>query len=132
MAARRLALTDERSIGEQLAEWGKVALLETRGRISGRLVTAAVGFVEEPDGTLVVAAGSEQADWALNLRADARCRVTIGERSAAHVAEPVDDAERGRGLTALILKYGTPAERLGRGPVFRLRPDPSAGLPTDG
>lgn len=27
-----------------------------------------------------------------------------------------------RAVVALILKYGTPAERLGRGPAFRLRP----------
>jgi deazaflavin-dependent oxidoreductase (nitroreductase family) len=115
-------MTDE-TIGEQLARWGKVALVETRGRRSGNPVIAAVGFFEEPDGALLVAAGDEGADWVRNLHADPGCRATVGERTAAYRAELVDDpAQRAVALTSLILKYGTPAERLGSGPVFRLRP----------
>jgi deazaflavin-dependent oxidoreductase (nitroreductase family) len=110
------------SLGEQLAGWGKVALLETKGRTSGRTVQSAVGFVEEEDGSLVLAAGSDSADWALNLRANPACRATVGERTAAYVATEVEGDELAHGLVALILKYGTPAERLGHGPVFRLRP----------
>ena len=35
---------------------------------------------------------------------------------------PLDDAAKAAAaVTAMILKYGTPAERLGRGPAFRLR-----------
>ena len=115
-------MTDDLTIGEQLAEWGKVALLETRGRRSGRPVRTAVGFVDQPDGTLLIAAGEEGADWALNLRADARCRVTIGERTADYDALEIAEDERGPVVSALIVRYGTPAERLGHGPVFRLRP----------
>ena len=110
-------------IGEQLAEWGNVALLETVGRTSGKKVRSAVGFVEKDDGALYLAAGSESADWVLNLRAQPRCRATVGDRAAAYVAREVDDSERNDAVAALILKYGTPAERLGRGPVFRLQPD---------
>ena len=113
----------DETIGEQLTRWGKVALVETRGRRSGRPVRAAVGYVEEADGSLLVAAGSATADWARNLDADPACRATVGERTASYVAEPVDEhAERAAALTSLILKYGTPAERLGLGPVYRLRP----------
>ena len=113
----------EESIGEQLARWGKVVLLETRGRRSGRPVRVAVGYLEEADGALLVAAGDEGADWARNLLVEPDCRATIGEQTAAYRAEPVDDpAQRGAALTGLILRYGTPAERLGAGPVFRLRP----------
>jgi hypothetical protein len=68
-------------IGEELAEWGKVALLETIGRTSGRPVRTAVGYM----------------------------------------AVELDDAQRAAVITDLILKYGTPAERLGRGPAFYLR-----------
>lgn len=113
-------MADETSIGEQLAEWGKVALVETRGRISGRPSRAAVGFIEDPDGSLLIAAGSEQSDWVRNLRADASCTVTIGERTGPFSALEIDGPERSRALTELVLKYGTPAERLGHGPVFRL------------
>lgn len=109
------------TLEEQLAEWGKVVLVETRGRRSGRTVRVAVGFVEEPDGSLLVAAGDPDADWAQNLEAEPGCRVTVADRAWDAVAEPLEPAEAARTVTALILRYGTPAERLGRGPAFRLR-----------
>ncbi len=84
-------------------------------------MSAAVGFIEEPDGSLLVAAGDPDADWARNLEADPRCRVTIGERTWDALAEPLEPDDAARAVTQLILRYGTPAERLGRGPAFRLR-----------
>lgn len=124
MAARQRSLTSAaREIGVELAEWGKIALLETTGRVSGRPVTTAVGFVDGPNGQILVAAGSEVSDWALNLRARPSCRVTIGDRVGQFSATEIDDGvERSRALVDLVLKYGTPAERLGRGPVFKLAP----------
>ena len=113
-------------VGEQLASWGKVCLLETRGRVSGRRVTTAVGFVEEADGSLLVAAGDPEADWALNLLAEPRCTVTIAEGVVDAVAELLDDRDTARAVRELILRYGTPAERLGAGPAFRLRPTAAA------
>lgn len=83
---------------------------------------SAVGFAEELDNRLVVAAGSQDADWALNLRHDPRCTATIGDKSHSCSAMELDGDERNRAVSQLILKYGTPAERLGRGPVFRLTP----------
>lgn len=109
-------------IGEELASWGKVVLLETRGRVTGRLVRVPVGFVEEADGSLLVAAGDRDADWALNLLAEPACTVAVGDEGGAYVAEPVAGAEAARAVRELILKYGTPAERLGAGQAFRLRP----------
>jgi deazaflavin-dependent oxidoreductase (nitroreductase family) len=109
-------------IGRQLATWGKVALIETHGRISGRPAYAAVGYLEEPDGSLLVAAGDPDAAWARNLEADATCLVTVGERSGTFRAEPLVGPERNAAIAGLILRYGTPAEGLGRGPTFRLRP----------
>jgi deazaflavin-dependent oxidoreductase (nitroreductase family) len=124
VAKGRQPLTfSDRDIGDELAAWGKVALVETTGRISGKPISAAVGFVSEREGNLAIAAGSDSSDWALNLRAEPRCRVTIGDRVGTYAAaELADGAERSHVLTELILKYGTPAERLGRGPVFRLTP----------
>jgi hypothetical protein len=90
--------------------------------VTGREASAAVGFIEEPDGSLLVAAGDPDADWARNLEADPACRLTVGDRSWDAVAEPLDRAAAARTVTGLILRYGTPAERLGRGPAFRLRP----------
>lgn len=109
-------------IGEELAAWGKVALLETRGRRSGRPARATVGFVANPDGSLGVAAGDPEADWALNLAADPHCTVAIGGRSVACVARELEGDERATVVRELILRYGAPAEGLGSGPAFRLVP----------
>ena len=109
-------------IGEQLAGWGKIVTIETRGRVTGRPVEVAVGYVAEPDGTLLVAAGSAESDWAQNLEADPACRIRLEDATWSARAEVVDDRAAARAVAALILKYGTPAERLGRGPVFRVRP----------
>ena len=108
-------------VGEQLAGWGVVALIETRGRITGKPARAHVGFVEEPDGAILVAAGLG-AQWAANLLADPACTVTVGERSFRAEAQPLSGSELARAIRSLILRYGTPAERLGSGPAFRIRP----------
>ena len=111
------------TLATELAAWGKVALIETRGRISGASREhGGCDSVAEPDGSLLVAAGADDADWALNLRHDPRCQATIGDEAASYVATELEGDERNAAVTALILKYGTPAERLGRGPAFRLRP----------
>jgi deazaflavin-dependent oxidoreductase (nitroreductase family) len=110
-------------LGEQLAGWGKVIRLVTRGRVSGAPVEVALGYVEEPDGSVMVAAGSPEADWARNLDADPRCGVFLGERSWPEAeANLLQGPDAQRAVRELILKYGTPAERLGRGPAYRLRP----------
>ena len=124
MAARQRSLKSAaRDIGVELAEWGKVALLETTGRKSSKPIKTAVGFVDGETGIIQVAAGSEASDWALNLRASPRCTVTIGDRVGQYMASEIEEgADRSRVLVELVLKYGTPAEKLGRGPVFRLVP----------
>jgi deazaflavin-dependent oxidoreductase (nitroreductase family) len=113
-------MTDE--IATQLVGWGRVVEIEARGRTSGRPVRVAVGYVEDPSGALLVAAGSPDAAWARNLEADPRCRLTLGHNTWDAVAEAVEGSEAAATIGALILRYGTPAEGLGRGPVFRLRP----------
>ena len=112
-------MTDE--IGEQLAEWGTVAIVETRGHRSGRPARAAVGYLREVDGSILVAAGGAEAAWARNLQADPSCVVTIGDARLPFLAEELEGAERNAAIASLILRYGTPAEGLGRGPAFRLR-----------
>ena len=80
-----------------------------------------VGYIDEPDGSILVAAG-DRAQWASNLLADPSAEVEVGERRFTAVAEPLDTADHARTISGLILRYATPAERLGRGPSFRLRP----------
>lgn len=107
---------------DDLVAWGRVVRIETRGRVTGRRVRTVVGFVERPGGSILVAAGSPRADWALNLIADPACRTTIGDVGRDAVARLLEGAEHADAVRELILKYGTPAEDLGAGPAFELRP----------
>ena len=106
---------------DDLVAWGRTLRLDTRGRVTGRMASAVVGFADRPDGALVVAAGSPDAAWALNLLDDPACRVTIGDDSWAAVARPLERDEHVAAVRELILRYGTPAENLGAGPSFELR-----------
>jgi deazaflavin-dependent oxidoreductase (nitroreductase family) len=115
---------------DELVRRGKVVLLETRGRVTGRTATAALGFVEAPDGAVLVAAGDTNADWVLNLAADPHCSIRLADIASDRVAEQLDEAAHHQVVVSLILKYGTPAERLGAGPAFRLVPGTS--VPHDG
>lgn len=81
-----------------------------------------MGFLDAADGSICVAAGEPDADWARNLEEDPHARVTIGERAFDAIAERLEGRAAADTVVALILKYGTTAERLGRGPVFRLLP----------
>lgn len=106
---------------DDLVAWGRVLRIETRGRVSRRIARAVVGFVERPDGTLVVAAGSSATDWGRNLLADPACRATIADATFAAVARELEGPEHAAAVRDLILKYGQPAEGLGAGPAFELR-----------
>jgi deazaflavin-dependent oxidoreductase (nitroreductase family) len=107
-------------VEDDLVAWGRVLRIETRGRATGAPARAVIGFVERPDSTLVVAAGSADADWALNLLSDATCRITIGEDAFEARARELEGAERAGAIRDLILRYGTPSESLGAGPAFEL------------
>ena len=110
---------------DDLVASGRFVRVETRGRRSGRVRSVTVGFVDDPGGpagAVLVAAGGPDSAWAQNLFDDPRCRVRIGERAFDAVAEPLDAVGHARAVAALILRYGTPAEGLGAGPTFRLRP----------
>jgi deazaflavin-dependent oxidoreductase (nitroreductase family) len=110
---------------DDLVAWGRVLRIETTGRVTGRPARAVVGFVEHPDGALVVAAGSQDASWGRNLREDPRCRVTIADATWAARARLLVGAEHAAAVRDLILRYGTPAESLGQGPSFELRREPA-------
>jgi len=110
---------------DELVASGRFVRIEARGARTGLARAVTVGFVEEddgPSGAVLVAAGSGDTGWATNLLADPSCRVTVGDRSFDAVAEPLDPADHARAVRGLILRYGTPAEGLGHGPSFRLRP----------
>jgi deazaflavin-dependent oxidoreductase (nitroreductase family) len=108
---------------DDLVASGRYVRIRARGGRTGELRVVTVGFVEDEleRGALLVASGTG-SDWARNLLADPACRVETADRTFAAVAEPLDAADHARAVRGLILRYGTPAERLGHGPSFRLRP----------
>jgi deazaflavin-dependent oxidoreductase (nitroreductase family) len=101
---------------------GLVIRLETIGRRSGSPRSVTIGFLEQDQGVLLVAASSDATHWAANLLAQPTCSVTLGRERREYRAVPLDEAQRAAAVSGLILKYGTPAERLGGGPAFRLEP----------
>ena len=104
-----------------LVAWGKAIVLETTGRHSGLPRRVTIGFVEV-EGSLLVASASPASHWARNLAAGPACHVELRGERRAYRALPLAGAEHDRAVSALILKYGTPAERLGGGLGFRLEP----------
>ncbi|MEX1173858.1 MAG: nitroreductase family deazaflavin-dependent oxidoreductase [Chloroflexota bacterium] len=110
----------------ELVVHGRVAHLVTRGRISGDPVSVVVGFVDEPDGSILVAANGPRSAWGRNLLAEPQVDVEIADRRFRAVAHELDGTDHGRAVRELILRYGTPSEGLGSGPSFRLVP---TGLP---
>ncbi|MFV2064761.1 MAG: nitroreductase family deazaflavin-dependent oxidoreductase [Chloroflexota bacterium] len=114
--------TQAHSLEGDLLAWGKVIILETRGRHSGRPRRVAVGFIADAGGSLRIAAAQDSTHWAQNLIADPRCRVEIDGAISEHRARQLEGDDRRRTIAELILKYGTPAERQGSGPAFCLDP----------
>jgi deazaflavin-dependent oxidoreductase (nitroreductase family) len=112
---------------DDLVAWGKVVRIETRGRVSGEARAVVVGFVERGPGEIVVAAGSPDAAWALNLLDEPACRVTLDGATWDARARALNRDEEVAAVRDLILKYGTPSENLGSGPAFELRRVDGAG-----
>jgi deazaflavin-dependent oxidoreductase (nitroreductase family) len=117
-----------RSIEDDLVASGRYVRIRAVGGRTGQPRTVTVGFVDDETvpGALLVAAGTD-AGWARNLAAHPACVVETADRTFDAIAEPLDRDEHALAVRGLILRYGTPAEGLGRGDSFRLRP--SAGGP---
>ena len=121
-----LARGTERSpaLDAALADDDRFVRLTTRGRTTGLARTVTVGVVRERDGSILVAAGAPDSAWALNLLADPAVTVVLAGHEFAGRAESLEagDPRLGRAVRELILRYGTPSEGLGSGPVFVIRP----------
>lgn len=112
-----------RIMGERMAASGRMAVIETTGRRTGRRHRTPVGYVEHPDGRVWLGAGREEAHWPRNLIADPACRLRLRDDEAAYEARELAGEERAAAVAAIRAKYGAPAARVGTGPVFELRPE---------
>lgn len=110
---------------DDLVASGRFVRITALGGRTGLNRSVTVGFVDDdegPPGSILVSAGAQDSAWARNLLANPACRVEAGERAFDAIAEPLTPPEHARAIRGLILRYGTPAEGLGRGESFRLRP----------
>ena len=110
---------------DDLVASGRFVRVTAHGGRSALARPVTIGFVDDdqgPAGSILVSAGATDAAWARNLLADPACRIETGGRSWDALAEPLAPADHARAVRGLILRYGTPAEGLGHGTSFRLRP----------
>ncbi|HEX7951160.1 MAG TPA: nitroreductase family deazaflavin-dependent oxidoreductase [Candidatus Limnocylindrales bacterium] len=87
---------------------GRLCVLRTRGRRSGKLREAALDYADAPDGGIWIAAGWGRATaWYLNLLSDPRVSVTCeGRTRAGHATSITDPAERLRAIRAILVASG--------------------------
>jgi len=72
---------------------GRLLLLTTRGRKSGKPYTIPLGFQTDADRFIIIA-GSTNPDWYRNLVADPRVKVEVGKESFEAIATPVSGEQR--------------------------------------
>lgn len=86
---------------------GYLMVLRTRGRRTGRVRAAPLGYVIL-DGSIYCCAGfGRKTDWYRNLLADAAVEVVLPGRTLTGIAAPVTDPEeRARAYRALIASLG--------------------------
>lgn len=108
---------------DDLVASSRYVRIRALGSRTGQPRTVTVGFIDDDaePGSLLVASRVGSA-WARNLLADPSCQVETADGTFDALADPLDGADHARAIRGLILRYGTPAEGLGHGPSFRLRP----------
>jgi deazaflavin-dependent oxidoreductase (nitroreductase family) len=100
---------------------GMLAQITVVGRKSGLERTAIVNKKSAPGGGYYVVAGDESHQWARNLRAAGRCKLTVKGATAELSATELEDDERLAAARSLAPPF-TSADKAVAGPIFRLDP----------
>lgn len=97
---------------------GKLCVLRTRGRKTGRLREAALDYAPAADGGIWLAAGwGAETRWYRNLLADPAVEVTCEGRTRAGTARVLaDPAERRQAIRAILAASGFVARLYGYDP----------------
>ncbi len=119
--------------GAFMVRMGWVASLGTTGARSGLPRTAAVGFLQRADGSVLIAAGGTGRAWAANLRAHPACTLTIRGRRHAYVAAAQSGADRDTALAELVASMPRNFRDASWTDVFVLRPTETqdGGVPAE-
>jgi deazaflavin-dependent oxidoreductase (nitroreductase family) len=103
---------------------GYLMILRTRGRKSGEMRDAPLGYTVVGEYVYCVAGFGRQTHWVQNVRADPNVEVILPSRSFSGLAEEVtDEAERGRVLPPLLRSMGAIAGMMGMGNPWRDPPE---------
>ena len=113
---------------------GYLMILRTRGRKSGQMRDAPLGYTVVGDAVYCVAGFGRNTHWFQNVLADPKVEVILPGRSFSGVAEEVTDPdERRRVLPPLVRSMGVVAAAMGMGNAWKQDPDQivrkCAGLP---
>lgn len=98
----------QRVEGADAAQGAPVLVLTTKGRKSGNEISTCLNYVALGDDLMVVgsfAGLSKSPFWVLNLEAEPRCRVELGEESWSTVAHRVGGGERARLWPEMIEQF---------------------------
>jgi len=103
---------------------GYLMILRTRGRKSGEMRDAPLGYTIVGEYVYCVAGFGRQTHWVQNVLADPNVEVILPSRAFSGVAEEVtDEAERRRVLPALLRSMGVIAGMMGMGNPWRDAPE---------
>ncbi|MGZ6267352.1 MAG: nitroreductase/quinone reductase family protein [Candidatus Limnocylindrales bacterium] len=103
---------------------GYLMVLRTRGRKSGEMRDAPLGYTIVGEYVYCIAGFGSKTHWYRNVLADPHVEVTLPGRSFSGVAEEVTDAdERTRVLAPLLRSMGAIAAMLGMGNPWRDTPE---------
>ncbi len=108
-------------MASMMLRMGMLAEITVVGRKSGLERTAMINKKVMVDGSVLVAAGGEEHQWARNLRAAGRCKLTIKGQTAEYTAAELAGDERLSAAKSLAPPFADPAKSVA-GPVFRLTP----------
>lgn len=100
---------------------GMLAEITVVGRKSGVERTAIVNKKAAPGGGYYVAAADDTHQWALNLRAAGRCKLTMKGQAAEYTAAELVGDERTAAAKTLAPPFTDVDKAIG-GPVFHLDP----------
>jgi deazaflavin-dependent oxidoreductase (nitroreductase family) len=103
---------------------GYLMILRTRGRKSGEMRDAPLGYCVVGDAVYLIAGFGRKTHWFQNVNADPRVEVILPSQAFSGLAEEVTDmAERRRVLPILLRSMGLVAVSLGMGNPWQMTPD---------